>query len=88
MSGSSDQDRGKERAAGLLLIAAAAVALGLANSPLADTWHHLLEAPLGIVLPRVGILTPHLFVADGFSDGFTQIARIHLIRFTVAFAGG
>ena len=65
MSGSVDQHRGKERTAGLLLIAGAALALGLANSPLAGAWHHLLEAPLGIVLPRVGMLTPHLLVAYG-----------------------
>ena len=80
MSGSSDQDRGKERAAGLLLIAAAAVALGLANSPLADTWHHLLEAPLGIVLPRVGILTPHLFVADGLMAIFFLLVGLEVKR--------
>ena len=80
MSGSRDQDRGKERAAGLLLIAAAAVALGLANSPLADTWHHLLEAPLGIVLPRVGILTPHLFVADGLMAIFFLLVGLEVKR--------
>lgn len=80
MSGSVDQDRGKERAAGLLLIAAAALALVLANSPLAAAWHHLLEAPLGIVLPRVGMLTPHLFVADGLMAIFFLLVGLEVKR--------
>ena len=80
MSGSGDQDRGRERAAGLLLIAAAAVALGLANSPLAQAWHHLLEAPLGIVLPRVGMLTPHLLVADGLMAIFFLLVGLEVKR--------
>ena len=80
MSGSVDQDRGKERAAGLLLIAAAAASLGLANSPLAGAWHHLLEAPLGIVLPRVGMLTPHLLVADGLMAIFFLLVGLEVKR--------
>ena len=80
MSGTSNQERGKERAAGLLLIAAAAVALGLANSPLAAAWHHLLEAPLGIDLPRVGMLTPHLLVADGMMAIFFLLVGLEVKR--------
>ena len=80
MSKSTDQDRSKERAAGLLLIAAAAVALGLANSPLAAAWHHLLEAPLGIVLPRIGMLTPHLLVADGLMAIFFLLVGLEVKR--------
>jgi len=80
MNESVDHDRGKERAAGLLLIAAAAVSLGLANSPLAGAWHHLLEAPLGIVLPRVGMLTPHLLVADGLMAIFFLLVGLEVKR--------
>ena len=80
MSGSTDHDRNKERSAGLLLIVAAAIALGLANSPLADAWHHLLEAPLGIVLPRIGMLTPHLLVADGLMAIFFLLVGLEVKR--------
>ncbi|MCY7271230.1 MAG: Na+/H+ antiporter NhaA [Sphingomonas bacterium] len=75
-----DQDRGRERAAGLLLIAAAALALVLANSPLAETWHHLLEAPLGIALPQIGMLTPHLLVADGLMAIFFLLVGLEVKR--------
>lgn len=80
MSGSGDRDRGKERAAGLLLIAAAAIALVLANSPLASAWHHLLEAPLGIALPQIGMLTPHLLVADGLMAIFFLLVGLEVKR--------
>lgn len=80
MSGSSNKAQSRERAAGLLLIAAAALALVLANSPLAAAWHHLLEAPLGIVLPRVGMLTPHLFVADGLMAIFFLLVGLEVKR--------
>ncbi|MCY7280529.1 MAG: Na+/H+ antiporter NhaA [Sphingomonas bacterium] len=80
MNESVDQNRGKERAAGLLLIAAAALALVLANSPLAEAWHHLLEAPLGIALPRIGMLTPHLLVADGLMAIFFLLVGLEVKR--------
>jgi NhaA family Na+:H+ antiporter len=80
MSAGEAQVGGKERAAGLLLIAAAALALGLANSPLAANWHHLLELPLGIRLPRVGMLTPHLLVADGLMAIFFMLVGLEVKR--------
>ena len=70
----------EERNAGLLLIAASAIALVLANSPLADAWHHLLEAPLGIELPRIGLLTPHLVVADGLMAIFFLLVGLEVKR--------
>jgi NhaA family Na+:H+ antiporter len=69
-----------ERNAGLLLIAASVVALVLANSALAGAWHHLLEAPLGIVLPRIGMLTPHLLVADGLMAIFFLLVGLEVKR--------
>lgn len=80
MTDTTKDDRNQERAAGLLLIAAAAVALFLANSPLADAWHHLLDAPLNIVLPKIGMLTPHLFVADGLMAIFFLLVGLEVKR--------
>lgn len=80
MSDASNPSRNQERAAGLLLIAAAAVALGLANSPLTEVWHHLLEAPLGISLPKIGMLTPHLLVADGLMAIFFLLVGLEVKR--------
>ena len=48
------KQRARERAAGLLLIVAAGVALGIANSPLYEAYHQALEWQLGPVLPRLG----------------------------------
>lgn len=80
MSANAEQDRGRERAAGLGLIAAAGIALALANSPLAEGWHHLLEMPLGIILPRIGMLTPHLLVADGLMAMFFLLVGLEVKR--------
>ena len=69
-----------ERNAGLLLIAAALVALGLANSPLAPAWHELLDQPLGIRLPRIGMLTPHNAIADGLMAVFFLLIGLEVKR--------
>ena len=71
---------GMERAAGLLLVAAAVVALVLANSPLAAAWHHLLDQPLGLNLPRIGALTPHRLVADGLMAIFFLLVGLEVKR--------
>ena len=70
----------EERNAGLLLIAAAVAAMIAANSPWADQWHHLVEQPLGLSLPRVGELTPHLFVADGLMAIFFLLVGLEVKR--------
>ena len=80
MSAGGGQTRGRERAAGLLLIAAAALALAIANSPLAQAWRRLLELPLGMALPRVGMLTPHLLVADGLMAIFFLLVGLEVKR--------
>ena len=69
-----------ERNAGLLLIAAAAVALIIANSPFGEAWHHLLEHPLGLRLPQVGMLTPHLVVADALMAIFFLLVGLEVKR--------
>ena len=63
MSTHSAQIR-QERVAGLLLIAAAGAALVLANGPWADAYHHALEARIGPVMPRRGVMSIHQWVAD------------------------
>ena len=80
MSAADRQSLGKERAAGLLLVAAAALALVVANSPFAAAWHHLLDYPLGVSLPRVGMLTPHLLVADGLMAIFFLLVGLEVKR--------
>ncbi len=69
-----------ERNAGLLLIAAAALALIIANSPLGGAWHYLLDMPLGVTLPQVGMLTPHLAVADGLMAIFFLLVGLEVKR--------
>ena len=79
MANATDQAR-DERNAGLLLIAAAVAAMVAANSPWANQWHHLVEWPLGMALPRVGQLTPHLFVADGLMAVFFLLVGLEVKR--------
>ena len=79
MANATDQAR-DERNAGLLLIAAAVAAMVAANSPWANQWHHLVEWPLGIALPRIGQLTPHLFVADGLMAVFFLLVGLEVKR--------
>ena len=79
MTNAADQAR-EERNAGLLLIAAALAAMIAANSPWAGQWHDLIEKPLGLILPRVGELTPHLFVADGLMAIFFLLVGLEVKR--------
>ncbi|MGH6783834.1 MAG: Na+/H+ antiporter NhaA, partial [Sphingomicrobium sp.] len=79
MPNHADQSR-EERNAGLLLIAAALAAMIAANSPWAEQWHQLIERPLGLTLPRVGELTPHLFVADGLMAIFFLLVGLEVKR--------
>jgi len=62
-----------ERNAGLLLIAAAALALMIANSPLADDYNALLRA-------RLGPLDVHHWVADGLMALFFLLVGLEVKR--------
>ena len=63
----------QDRLAGLLLIAGAAAALLLANSPLAQGYHDLLESPLGP-------LTVHQWIADAAMALFFLLVGLEVKR--------
>ena len=63
----------QDRLAGLLLIAGAAAALLLANSPLAPSYHDLLESPLGP-------LTVHQWIADAAMALFFLLVGLEVKR--------
>ncbi len=69
-----------EKRAGLLLIAAAAIALAAANSPLAGLYHDLLHWKIGPVLPRLGEMTLHYWIADGLMAIFFLLVGLEVKR--------
>ena len=71
---------GREKAAGLLLLAAAAAALVAANSGLRESYHDLLHFELGPVLPRMGPLTVHAFVAEALMAIFFLLVGMEVKR--------
>jgi NhaA family Na+:H+ antiporter len=70
----------RERNAGLLLIAAAAVALILANTSAAGPYHALLETRIGPSLPRLGQPSLHHWVADGLMAVFFLLVGLEVKR--------
>ena len=76
MADSSTQDR----RAGQLLIASAAIALLLANSPLAHAFHDLVHLRLGPVFPRVGQFSLHGAIADGAMALFFLLVGLEVKR--------
>ena len=62
-----------ERTAGLLLMGAAALALLIANSPLADAYHALLDT-------YVGPLTIHYWIADALMAIFFLLVGLEVKR--------
>ncbi len=66
---------------GILLLAAAVLALLVANSPLAETYHHALEAPLGPApTPKLGPWTAHLVINDGLMALFFLLVGLEIKR--------
>ncbi|NUS99966.1 MAG: Na+/H+ antiporter NhaA [Sphingomonas sp.] len=70
----------QEKLAGIALIAAAGVALALANSAWSEAFHHLLETRIGPVLPRFGVLSVHQWVADGLMAIFFLLVGLEVKR--------
>jgi NhaA family Na+:H+ antiporter len=73
MSANPQHQPMQDRLAGLLLIAAAAVALLLANSPLAGAYHEALEW-------QVGPLTTHQWIADAAMALFFLLVGLEVKR--------
>jgi NhaA family Na+:H+ antiporter len=70
----------QERNAGLLLIAAAAIAVVAGNGPFAPLYHDLLHLKLGPALPRVGQMELHHWIADGLMAVFFLLVGLEVKR--------
>jgi NhaA family Na+:H+ antiporter len=70
----------REKLAGLLLIAAAALALVAANSRLAGAYAALLHWKIGPSLPRMGMLSVEQWIADGLMAGFFLLVGLEVKR--------
>lgn len=80
MTAATSKIQREERLAGLLLIATAAVALVAANSPAAGAYHQLLDFRIGPALPRIGVPTIHLWVADALMALFFLLVGLEVKR--------
>ena len=80
MNDSAARIQVRERNAGLLLFAAAAIALLIANSDFGAAFHHFLEIRLGPALPRLGQLSLHQWVADGLMAVFFLLVGLEVKR--------
>jgi NhaA family Na+:H+ antiporter len=70
-----------EAAGGILLIAASALAMVAANSPVASDYFHLLHVETGPVLaPAIGPMTVHLWVNDGLMALFFLLVGLEIKR--------
>jgi NhaA family Na+:H+ antiporter len=70
-----------EAAGGIVLMAAAALALLVANSPLAQIYHDVLHAQIGPELtPKLGPMTPHLWINDGLMAIFFLFVGLEIKR--------
>ncbi|MES2095259.1 MAG: Na+/H+ antiporter NhaA [Pseudomonadota bacterium] len=70
-----------EAAGGIVLMAAAALAMIAANSPLADAYFHLLHAETGPILaPKLGPMTVHLWINDALMAVFFLLVGLEIKR--------
>ncbi|UVO54658.1 Na+/H+ antiporter NhaA [Sphingomonas sp. SUN039] len=70
-----------EAAGGILLMGAAALAMLIANSPLAWTYFHVLHLETGPVLtPKLGPMTVHLWINDGLMAVFFLLVGLEIKR--------
>lgn len=80
MTSTFSSRQSQERLSGIVLILAAAIALFAANSSQAGYYHELVHYPVGPVLPRLGQLTVHLWVADGLMALFFLLVGLEVKR--------
>ena len=76
----NDRQRPQERNAGLLLIAAAGLAVVAGNGPLAPYYHDILHLKFGPYLPRVGQMALHHWIADGLMAIFFLLVGLEVKR--------
>src|SRR6218665_2717067 len=70
-----------EAAGGLLLMAAALLALLAANGPLGEAYRHLLHAETGPLLsPKLGPMNVHLWINDGLMAVFFLLVGLEIKR--------
>ena len=70
-----------EAAGGILLMAAAAFAMVVANSPFGTLYHDVLHAPSGWTLTsKLGPMTPHLWINDGLMAIFFLLVGLEIKR--------
>jgi len=70
-----------EATSGIILMAAAALALIIANSPLAEAYFHTLHLATGPVLaPAIGPMTVHLWINDGLMAIFFLFVGLEIKR--------
>jgi NhaA family Na+:H+ antiporter len=70
-----------EAAGGIVLMAAAALALLAANGPLAEAYHHLVHAETGPVLSsKLGPMTVHLWINDALMAVFFLLVGLEIKR--------
>jgi Na+:H+ antiporter, NhaA family len=70
-----------EAGGGVVLMGAAALALIVANSPLAEAYRHLLHLETGPALsPKLGPMTLHLWVNDGLMAVFFLLVGLEIKR--------
>ena len=80
MTASPSKIQQEERLAGLLLIAAAVLALLAANSPVAHLYDALLSAKFGPAMPRLGQLSVEYWVVDGLMVVFFLLIGLEVKR--------
>ena len=80
MTAASGQDRNQERLAGLLLIAAAALAMTAANSGWGHGYESLLQTKVGPALSRAGQMSVHHWIADGLMAIFFLLVGLEVKR--------
>ena len=70
-----------EAASGIVLLAVTAAALGWANSPWAESYHHLWEIPFTIGMPGFGLtMSLHHWVNDGLMAVFFLLVGLEIKR--------
>ena len=70
-----------EAASGVVLLACSVLALVLANSPLADDFHHLWDFPLGFSVGPISLEKPlHFWVNDGLMTVFFFVVGLEIKR--------